>query len=122
MVEVPMSKAVVPPSMVTFATLASASTVVRVKAPVKALPVSANRIVPLSPVSKVVVPPIINSTASWVIFPVVAVTLRLASTALFADDVLINKSPAVLASSSKLTVALSTKVILVNVKPPPAPA
>ena len=75
-VDAAMMRAVVPPSIVTSASVPDESLVVIVKAPVKALVATSRTIVPLSAlVTSVVVPVTARATVS-VILPVVAVTLR----------------------------------------------
>ena len=81
MVDAAIIRAVVPPSMVTSASVPEASFVVMVRAPVKALVVTSRVIVAsFALVVRVVVPVTPRATVS-VMFPVVAVTLRLPPTA-----------------------------------------
>ena len=75
MVEAPILRAVVPPSIVTSASVPDASFVVIVIAPVKAFDVLFNVIVASFALVVNVVVPVIVSAAFWVMFPVVAVTV-----------------------------------------------
>jgi len=75
-VDAAMMRAVVPPSIVTSASVPDESLVVIVKAPVKALVVTSRTIVPLSALVTSVVVPVIARAPLSVIFPLVAVAVR----------------------------------------------
>ena len=75
MVDAAIIRAVVPPSMVTSASVPEASFVVMVRAPVKALVVTSRVIVASFALVVRVVVPVIASAPESVIFPVVAVAV-----------------------------------------------
>ena len=120
-VDAAMTSAVVPPSMVTSASVPDESLVVMVNAPVKALVVVPKAIVALSALVTRVVVPVTAKATTWVMLPVVAVILRFPPTAP-SVPALMNRSPSALADVSRSTPALSTNVMFPNVSLPPVSA